>query len=308
MNKLANLPVFLRLAGAKAVLAGGGDPAAWKAELLAACGARLCVFAPAPGERMRGAAERLGFSIAERRWEATDLEGALIALSEAEDEKEAERFRIAARRAGALVNVIDRPKFCDFSFGSIVERSPLVVAVSTDGAAPVFAQAVRARIEAMFPQSLRAWAEAARTWRPRLAAFDQARRRAIWLDFADRAFASLDRAPDEADFAALSQASRPGRLIVVGTGAGREEDMTLRAVRALQAADHVIADGPVPEGLRDLGRREASFEACPQGADASVRAAAARRVAEGATVAVLVAGDGRGTAWAGAEIAPGVAT
>jgi len=139
MNRLANLPVFLRLAGAKAVLAGGGDAAAWKAELLAAAGAELCIFAPAPGERMRGAAERLGLSISPRTWEAADLEGALIALLEAENETEAARFRAVARRAGALVNVIDRPKFCDFSFGSIVERSPLVVAVFIDGAAPEFA-------------------------------------------------------------------------------------------------------------------------------------------------------------------------
>ena len=306
MNRLANLPVFLRLAGAKAVLAGGGEPAAWKAELLAAAGAHLHLFAPDPCERLRDVAERLGLAIHERAWREADLEGALIALLEAPDETEATRFRAAARAAGALVNVIDRPKFCDFSFGSIVERSPLVIAVSTDGAAPVFAQAVRARIEAMFPDALRAWAEAARAWRPRLAGFDQGRRRAIWLDFADRAFACLDRAPDEADFAALSQARRPGRFIVVGTGAGREEDMTLRAVRALQGADHVIVDGPVPNRMRDLGRREASFETCPEGAGPAVRAAAAERVESGETVVAVVPGDGRGTAWEGAEIAPGV--
>ena len=307
MNRLANLPVFLRLAGAKAVLVGGGEAAAWKAELLAAAGARLSLFAPAPGERLRRVAGQLGLSITPRAWQAADLDAALIAVLEAEDETQAARFRAAARAAGALVNVIDRPNFCDFSFGSIVERSPLVVAVSTDGAAPVFAQAVRARIEAMLPDSLRAWAEAARAWRPRLAGFDQARRRAVWLDFADRAFADLDRGPDEADFAALSAAKWPGRLIVVGTGSGRHEDMTLRAVRALQAADHVVADGRVAASLRDLGRREASFEACPQGAGAAVRAAAAERVAAGATLVVLVAGDGRGTAWEGAEIATGVA-
>jgi uroporphyrin-III C-methyltransferase/precorrin-2 dehydrogenase/sirohydrochlorin ferrochelatase len=303
MNRLANLPVFLRLAGAKAVIAGSGDAAAWKAELLAAAGAELSVYAPAPGERLR----RAGGRMTTRPWEEADLEGALIAILETQDDAEAARFRAAARRAGALVNVIDRPKFCDFSFGSVIERSPLVVAVSTDGAAPVFAQAVRARIEAMLPESLRAWAEAARSWRPRIAGFDQGRRRAIWLDFADRAFSALDRAPGEADFEELSQAARPGRLIVVGTGAGREEDMTLRGVRALQAADHVIADGPVPERLRDLGRREASFEACPNGADASVREAVAQRVAQGQTVAALVPGDGRETMWEGAEIAPGVA-
>ena len=306
MNSLANLPVFLRLAGAKVVLAGDGDAAAWKAELLAAAGADLRLLAPAPGARLRAAAERLGLAMGLRAWESADFEGATIALLETADEAEAARFRAAARAGGALVNVIDRPKFCDFSFGSIVERSPLVIAISTDGAAPVFAQALRARIEAIFPESLRAWAQAARTWRPRLAGLDQGRRRALWLDFSDRALASLDRPPDEADFAALIAATRTGRLIVVGAGTGRAEDLTLRAVRALQAADHVIADGPLAEALRDLGRREASFQACPQGADAQVRAAAAARAAAGETVVALVPGDGRGTAWTGAEIAPGV--
>jgi uroporphyrin-III C-methyltransferase/precorrin-2 dehydrogenase/sirohydrochlorin ferrochelatase len=302
MNKLANLPVFLRLTDVRVLLAGASDACAWKAELLAATGADLRIFARSASEKLRQTAARLGLRVEARDWRAQDLEGAVIAVLEASDEAEAERFRAAARAAGALVNVIDRPKFCDFSFGSIIERSPLVIGVSTDGAAPVFAQAVRARIEAMFPDSLRAWAEAARTWRPRLAGLAQNRRRAIWLDFADRAFASLDRAPGEADFQALSQASRPGRLIVVGVGGGLPEDLTLRAVRALQAADHVIADGAVAEALRDLGRREASFEVCREG----TRAAAAERVAKGETVVVLVPGDGRGTGWTGAEIAPGV--
>ena len=202
--------------------------------------------------------------------------------------------------------MIDRPKFCDFSFGSIVERSPLVIAVSTAGAAPVFAQAVRSRIEAMFPDALRGWAQAARAWRGRFSGLDQRRRRAIWLDFADRAFASFERAPTEDDFAALSQAARPGRLIVVGAGAA-VDDLTLRAVRALQAADHVIEDGPVSPLLRDLGRREASFERFPLGVDAAARKRAAARVAAGEIVVALTPGDGRQSGWEGAEIVAGVA-
>lgn len=308
MNPLSNLPVFLRLEGAKAVLAGNGEPAAWKAELLAATGAELRVFAGRPSAKLREAAERAGLRLEPRTWDQSDLEGALVAVLDAEDEAEAQRFRAAARRAGALVNVIDRPAFCDFSFGSIIERSPLVIGVSTDGAAPVFAQAARARIEAMFPEALREWAEAARTWRPRWAGLPQSQRRAIWLDFADRAFASVDRAPSEADFAALNGAMRPGRLIVIGAGPGDADLLTLRAVRALQAADHVIEDGAVSPSLRELGRREASLERCPQGADSEVRAAAGRRVAQGGTVVVLVPGDARATAWTGAEIAPGVAS
>ena len=59
------------------------------------------------------------------------------------------------------VNVIDKPAFCDFSFGSIVNRSPLVIGISTDGAAPVFAQAIRAKLEAMIPRGFARWAAAA---------------------------------------------------------------------------------------------------------------------------------------------------
>ncbi|MDE3175196.1 MAG: siroheme synthase [Pseudomonadota bacterium] len=306
MNPLASLPAFLKLAGRKVVLAGDGEPTAWKVELLAATGADLRLFSAAPVEKLAASAARAGVAILPRGWREADLDGALVGVLETADEGEAARFRAAARAAGALVNVIDRPSFCDFSFGSIVERSPLVIAVSTAGAAPVFAQGLRARIEAMFPDSLRLWARAAQDWRPRLSGFDQRRRRAVWLDFTDRALASVDRAPDEADFAALAQGARPGRLIVIGAGA-RADDLTLRAVRALQAADHVIEDGPLPPGLRDLGRREASCEICPERADAAVRARAAARVAEGQIVVVLAPGDGRDAGWADAELVAGVA-
>lgn len=267
----------------------------------------MSIFAPEPSEKLSQAAARAGIVCASRRWSEADLEGALLAVLEPQDDAEAERFRAAARAAGALVNVIDRPQFCDVSFGSVVERSPLVIAVSTDGAAPVFAQAARSRIEAMFPDSLREWALAARAWRPRLAGLSQSRRRAIWLEFAARAFASVDRAPTEADYEAIVAGARRGRLVVVGTGAGAPDDQTLRGVRALQAADHVIEDGPVAPDLRDLGRREATYERWPQGAGAEVRAAAALRVASGETVVVLVRGDGRTTPWTDAEIAPGIA-
>ena len=315
VNRLANLPLFVTLTGRKAVLAGEGDATAWKAELLAAAGAEVALFAPRPSEKLRLTAERLGLACETRPWREADLTGAVVAVLETRDDAEAERFRGAAKSAGAWVNVIDRPKFCDFSFGAIVERSPLVIGVSTDGAAPVFAQAVRSRIEAIFPESLRDWAQAARLWRERLAGQDIRRRRAVWLEFAARAFASVDRAPTEADFEALSRNARTGRLIVVGAGPGAVDLVSLRAVRALQAADHVVADGPVAEDLRDLGRREASYERCAEGAGATVRAEAIARVAKGATVVALIPGEGGGGEWAGdaaragvaCEIVPGVA-
>src|SRR5262249_30379886 len=154
--------------GKCAVVAGGTPAAAWKAELLSAAGACVDVLASEPSEEMVALAADppKGPVVLHRRaWQPEDLADAAIAIGSFEGGAEAAGFTEAARRAGVLVNVIDKPAFCDFSFGSIVNRSPLVVGISTDGAAPVFAQAIRARIEAMIPRGFAAWVAAARRWR-----------------------------------------------------------------------------------------------------------------------------------------------
>src|SRR5206468_10271568 len=96
-----------------------------------------------------------------------DLAGAAIAIGDfpGDDDTDAATFAVAARAAGVPVNVIDKPAFCDFAFGAIVNRSPLVIGISTDGAAPVFGQAIRAKLEAILPQGFSLWAAAARRWR-----------------------------------------------------------------------------------------------------------------------------------------------
>ena len=88
--------------------------------------------------------------------------GAALVVAAADDEDEAARIFDAARACGVPVNVIDRPAYCTFQFGAIVNRSPLVVGISTDGAAPVFGQAIRSRIEALLPAGFARWAAAAK--------------------------------------------------------------------------------------------------------------------------------------------------
>ena len=158
IGALARLPVFFALEDKRAVVAGGSPAAAWKAELLSAAGARVEVFAAAPSEEMLAlaadAAARRG------RRSCASLERRTISPAPQSpspivtDDDEAAAFAAAARAAGVPVNVIDRPAFCDFSFGAIVNRSPLVIGISTDGAAPVFGQAIRAKLEALIPQGL----------------------------------------------------------------------------------------------------------------------------------------------------------
>lgn len=258
---LPNLPVFHKLAGRKAVVAGGSQGALWKAELLAAAGAEVLVLAG--HEAAARLFDGLAATVLPRGWEEGDLDGAALAVADLSNRGEAERFVSAARAAGAPVNIIDRTELCDFTFGTIVNRAPVVIAISTDGGAPTLGQAIRARIESVLPLGLSAWASAALRWRPqvkrRLAEF--ADRRRFWQGFAALAWEQADRAPTEADreklLRSISAAGKSGKVILVGAGPGDPELLTLKAMRALQTATVILYDDLVGPEILELARREA---------------------------------------------------
>ncbi|HWK96866.1 MAG TPA: siroheme synthase CysG [Pseudolabrys sp.] len=269
MGALARLPVFFALSGRRALVSGGSAAAAWKVELLLASGARVVVCAEEVGEEMQaviGAASPDTVTWHGRGWQTADFTGAALAVGACDDEDDAARFAVAARAAGVPVNVIDKPDYCDFSFGSIVNRSPLVVGISTDGAAPVFAQAVRAKIEAVLPHGFAAWAAAARSWRARVkeGGLSFAGRRKFWQLFAGLAIANPGRTPADDDLTSLidnvgrlGPAADAGSVTLVGAGPGDPELLTLRAVRALQTADVILFDDLVSGEVLDFARREA---------------------------------------------------
>ena len=334
MAPLATLPVFLKMAGRTAIIAGGSDAAAWKAELVAAAGADVQVFAPHPGPALQALmVARPEIVVTTRAWRPDDLSGAVLAICD--EEVDADAFRAAAAQAGVLVNAIDRPAVCDVQFGAIVNRSPLVIAISTDGAAPVFAQALRARIEMLAPPGFAAWAAAARAWRDDLAALALPFRvrRAFWEAFAIRAFQRPEAPPTRHDRETLVRdaqsrvdAPRRGRAILVSAGPGDPELLTLKAVRALQNADVVLFDDLVSPGVLDMARREAQrlnvgkrgFK--PSCGQADICALFVRLVEEGKIVVRLKGGDamvfGRATeeivalraAGLDLEVIPGVTT
>src|SRR5260370_804633 len=263
MEALARLPIFLALEGKRAVLVGGSAAAAWKAELLSAAGARVDAYAQNPSEELVAIAAqppRGPVAVHARALEAADLAGAAIAVGAIEDEAQA----AAARSAGVAVNVVDKPALCDFAFGAIVNRSPLVIGISTDGAAPVFGQAIRAKLEALIPRGFARWAEAARTWRPRIQALGLSfrARRQLWERFTQVALARPNDIPDPSELEALStdidaEPERIGSIVLVGAGPGDPELLTLRAVRALQSADVILIDDLVAPEILDFARREA---------------------------------------------------
>lgn len=271
IGALARLPLFFALQGKRALVAANGIGAVWKVELLAAAGASVDVYAPKPGTDLLELAADQEFAgkiaIHTRDWSPKDLAGSAIAVGTFKTDDEAAAFAQAAHSGGVPVNVIDKPAFCDFAFGSIVNRSPLVIGISTDGAAPVFGQAIRAKLEAMLPVGFSRWAEAAKQWRGKLhsvAELSFAARRRFWQLFTARALAQPDHKPSSEDYDVLLRDLQlegtsvgAGSVTLVGAGPGDPELLTLRAVRALQSADVILIDDLVSTAVLDFARREA---------------------------------------------------
>jgi uroporphyrin-III C-methyltransferase / precorrin-2 dehydrogenase / sirohydrochlorin ferrochelatase len=271
MARLAVLPVFLKLEGRRAVVAGGSDAAAWKVELLTAAGAHVEVFAENVCAELATLATTPpggSVSIVRRSWTPAVLAGAAIAIGAMEDEADAVRFAAAAHAAGVPVNIVDKPELCALQFGAIVNRSPLVVSISTDGTSPIFGQAIRARIEALLPSGFAHWVQAAREWREKIKriGLDAGQRRRFWERFVDRAESNAGRRPLPMDFGALirdffqakNHPKRSGFVTLVGAGPGDPELLTLQALRALRGADIILYDNLVAPEILEFARREAS--------------------------------------------------
>ena len=268
MQPLETLPVFFDLQGRRVIVIGGSEAAAWKADLLGATGALVEVFADAACDKMREiVAARSNLTLTNRSWTPEDFAGAALVFGVVFEDAEALAVKSAAKAAATPLNLADRPAYSDFIMGAIVNRSPLVIGVSTGGAAPVFAQAVRGRIETLIPSTFSAWARAAKSWRPQVlvSGLDFLARRDFWRRFTRLAFADIERAPTDDDRDALldetraaGDASARGRVTLVGAGPGDPELLTLKGLRVLAGADVVLFDDLVPASVLDLARREAT--------------------------------------------------
>lgn len=271
LGALARLPLFFALQGKRAVIAGGSSAAAWKAELLVATGARVDIYAVDPcSELLQLVADRSAGNVMlhRRAWTAADLPGAALAVGDCRDDDAAADFADTARHAGVPVNIIDKPAHCDFSFGAIVNRSPLVIGISTDGAAPVFARAIRGKLEALLPRGFARWTVAAAAWRAAVQAWGLsfAARRRFWELFAAHALANANDEPGQDDFERFIARASGGNdhgpatyssVTLVDVDSNDPDSLTLRAVRALQAADLIVFDEHVPHRILDFARREA---------------------------------------------------
>ncbi|MCZ4271933.1 NAD(P)-dependent oxidoreductase [Maritalea porphyrae] len=266
IEPLSVLPVFFNLQAKQVLVIGGTDAAAWKAELLAAAGAKVYVHAARLSEDFEAliaSAPRQFFKRNQHQL-ASDIADAHLLICDAPSESAAKHVRSIAKLHGVPVNIIDQPEFCDFQFGSIVNRSPAVIAISTSGAAPIFGQAIRRRIEMILPKNLARWAQLAQNLRDQvnLLLKPGAARRTFWETFVDRAFSQEVTSQSEDDLLTTCRdiaidKGHSTKLTRIGYCTSDPELITIKAIRALQSAD-VIVHGPnTPAPILELARREA---------------------------------------------------
>jgi uroporphyrin-III C-methyltransferase / precorrin-2 dehydrogenase / sirohydrochlorin ferrochelatase len=261
-------PVFFDLSGQKVLIVGGGEVALRKVSLLERTGALITVVAPqiAPELMERAAAGKLKLAI--REFAPDDLDGARLVIV-ATARRAVNRWIAKLSEARNVpVNVVDDREASRFIVPAIIDRDPVLVAVSTGGTSPVLARRLRERLEALIPKrigELASWLKALRgAARQKLRDTDERRRffETVVDGSAARRFIEGDsqgaRRIAQQLLATTSTAPRAaGEVILVGAGPGDPELLTLKALRALQDADVILHDRLVSDAVLDLARRDA---------------------------------------------------
>lgn len=262
------LPIFVDLKGAPCLVVGGGEIAARKAILLLKAGAVVTVVAPQLARSTAQLQEKGHIIHKAREFYAIDLKGNRLVVAATDNPALNRTISEQAQALGMLVNVVDRPKHCNFIVPSIIDRSPLVAAVSSGGAAPVLARLIRARLETLIPASFGRLAALAGRFRQKVKErFDDPRdRRVFWEKalqgpIAEMVFAGRDKAAEQALQTAIEKQSgvpqNRGEVYLVGGGPGDPDLLTFRALRLMQQADIVVYDRLVATAILELTRRDA---------------------------------------------------
>lgn len=267
------LPVQLSVRDRPVLVVGGGEVAARKAAVVARAGALLRVVAPRIGPELEGTLADPRHRCEARPFQVQDVEAMVLVVAATDDHAVNRAVSEAAQAAGVPVNVVDAPALCTFIMPALVDRSPLLVAVSSAADAPVLARTVRARIEAMLPARLGELASLLGSYRPRVKArFDTlVARRAFWESLVEGPVAELVFAGDlsaaraEIDRRLTNAGDNSGisvgrTVFLVGAGPGDPGCLTLAAQRGLQLAERIF-HAEVPEGILDHARRDAPRQA-----------------------------------------------
>jgi uroporphyrin-III C-methyltransferase/precorrin-2 dehydrogenase/sirohydrochlorin ferrochelatase len=257
---MRHFPIFLDLANRHVVVSGAGQIAVAKLRLLLKTEARISVFGENPDPQVMDWAAQRKITLHTRALADGDpVDAVLVYAATGNAALDAEAFRIG-KLAGALVNIVDDLS-SDFITPAIVDRDPVTVAIGTEGAAPVVARHIKARVEEMLPTQLGPLVRIGQAFRARVANLDSKARRVFWTKFyfgtGPRAFSKGEAEAALEALLAEGIAPKQGFVHLVGAGPGDPELLTLKARRLLHEADVVIHDRLVTGEVLELARREA---------------------------------------------------
>ncbi len=263
------LPLFFRLKDQPVLLVGGGQVALRKARLLLRAGARLTVVAREICPQLTDMVDVQGGQLIIGEYHTALLDGCALVVAATDDEPLHERIHYDAVQRQLPVNVVDSPALCSFVFPAIVDRSPIIIGISSGGASPVLARMLRARLETLIPHGYSQLGALAGRFRDQVKARFSGvnQRRKFWEStlqgqVAEQAFAGRLGEAEKLLRAKLDQADpdhQVGEVYLVGAGPGDPELLTFKALRLMQQADVVLYDALVSEAVLDLCRRDADM-------------------------------------------------
>lgn len=264
------LPIVLNVTGKKAVVVGGGLIASRKTETLIKANMQIDVFAEELGQDLMELKEKGSINHFSRSIEENDLKDAVVGFGASNDKNINIEFHKLAKRQDVPVNMVDDPNNCDFIMPAIVDRSPILITISSGGASPIFTRTLKARFEAMVPSSYGRLAEFAGNYRnkvkDKISNFPLRRR--FWENLIGGTIGERVLVGKESEAIALTEAmldnyaksgdaTPQGEVYLVGAGPGDPDLLTFRALRLMQQCDVVLYDRLLGDGILNLVRKDA---------------------------------------------------
>lgn len=264
---MKTFPMFLTMSGRTVVIAGGGEQAAQKCRLMLKTEARIVVLADTLDVELHSLSDSGRITWQRGAVSPDSFAGAALVFVATGCPALDSCLHMLAKAAGVVVNVVDRPDLCDAITPSIIDRDPVVVAIGTEGTAPVLARQIKTRLEQMLEPRLGDLAALAGRFRGFAAArLGPRQRRDLWAWVFDGPLRAQHGTEGDAPVAAAIKAviasgkvpqTGPASVALVGAGPGSSDLITLRGVQRLQEADVIFYDRLVDPGILELARRDA---------------------------------------------------
>ncbi len=263
------LPIFFNISNRLCLVIGGGDIATRKVNVLLKANGQIRLVSPYVCAELQAMIAANKIQHLEAEFESSQLEGACLVIAATDDEAVNEAVSMAAKAQNIPVNVVDAPALCTFTMGSIIDRSPIVIAVSSEGNAPVLARYIRTKIETMLPSAYGRIAAIAGEFRDQVKdKFNSVQaRRIFWEEilqgpFVERVLSGQEQAAKDYLQDTLKNADatkKRGEVFLVGGGPGDPDLLTFRALRLMQQCDVCVYDKLVSPEVMELVRRDAEL-------------------------------------------------